>query len=86
MDKCHNKTCVLEGTNYRDFSIGGCGDIRFYCDDCVGPADTEEHHRSVRRNLSYQTSVVRNLENKLYEEREKLRKQHENMVLEMRNV
>ena len=86
MEKCHTKMCVKEGTNYRDFSIGGCGDIRFYCDDCVGPADKEEHARSVKRSLSYQTSVVRNLEEKLEQERTKLRKQHENMVLEMRNV
>jgi len=86
MDKCHNKTCVLEGTNYRDFSIGGCGDIRFYCDGCVGDADKEEHRRSMKRHLSYQTSVVRNLEEKLVTERAKLREQHDEMVLEMRNV
>lgn len=86
MNACYEKDCGREGTKYRDFSIGGCGDIRFYCNECVGPADKEEHRRFVKRNITYQTSVVRNLEKKLEKERAKLRKQHEELVLELRDV
>jgi hypothetical protein len=87
MEKCYTKLCVKEGTNFRDFSHGPAGvDYRNYCDDCVSAADREEHRRHMKRSLSYQTSVVRNLEEKLKQERAKLREQHDEMVLEMRNV
>ena len=61
MDNCHIKTCTDEGTNYRDFSIGGCGDIRLYCDGHVEAADKAQHLVCLKRTVSYRKSVIENL-------------------------
>lgn len=58
-NRCFVKACNVEGTEYRDFSMGGCGDIRRYCLRHVEEADKKQKTITFNRKRDYLRSVIK---------------------------
>jgi hypothetical protein len=57
-EKCYEKGCANAGVHYRDRTITGIGDIRFYCDDHVSAADTQHKKQDWQRKITWLKSNV----------------------------
>lgn len=75
---CTHGICLNEGVHYRDWTITGIGDFRWFCDFHVATADAA-HNLDVRfRKVKYQESVVRMMIFNLEREQTKLDNLREN--------
>lgn len=61
----HTEPCENEGTIFRDCTRGPLYDPRWFCEDHIEEADATEQRISERAALSYQRSIVANLETDL---------------------
>lgn len=68
----HTDPCANEGTIFRDCTRGPIYDPRFFCKDHITEADAVQQRLHNKGNLTYQRSVVTNLELQLVAAREKL--------------
>ena len=58
MEQCFVKRCQNIGTEYRDRTITGIGDFRYYCKDHVKEADARAAVADAEMSLSYAKSLV----------------------------
>ncbi len=68
----HTEPCDNEGIIFRDCTRGPLYDPRWYCEDHIEEADATQRQISEEAALSYQRSIVTNLENDLAKEQIKL--------------
>lgn len=79
--RCHHtEKCDNEGTIFRDYTRGPLYDPRWFCDKHIEEADAVQQRISREVTLSYQRSIIANLEKTLEDARTKL------LVLEEEDV
>ena len=71
-NECQFHGCHRLGDNYRDYSIGGCGDIRMLCAMHALSEDKKQKKIDADRMVTYQRSLVTYYEKRAEEERDKL--------------
>lgn len=59
MNKCAGKDCQNEGTEYRDYTVTGIGDFRYFCKDCVHVADIKRSISMAESDIRYAESVLK---------------------------
>lgn len=71
-EKCHIKNCINSATHYRDCTITGIGDFRYYCDEHIEVADKKWAEFEYKMKVAYLQSCVVAAEKKVVEAQKRL--------------